>query len=192
MPNFRKSPILAALPLFPLLALLGGCSLFFGTVKVDERSDRYTLMDLVKKDPSVWSRLAREQGESGADPTGSSDWTYQSKTTGSIISANSSCRGQTPEPDPKIQDSLRAQSKLLMLGISSLQPKTERELTVAGEPALESTVEGKMGSQRIRMRSVVLRKGRCQYDLIYIAEPQRFTEHEALFAEFTDSLRIRD
>lgn len=168
-----------------------GCSLFFGTVKVDERSDRYSVMDLAKKDPTHWTKLEREVGENSA---GSSDYTYQSKETGAIFSANSSCRGapESAERSDKEQllQALRAQNKLLMLGIARVRPKTERQITVADEIALESTIEGKMGDQSIQMRSVVLRKGRCQYDLIFIAHPSEFAKNEELFSEFVASLVI--
>jgi hypothetical protein len=41
------------------------------------------------------------------------------------------------------------------------------------------------------LRTFVLRRGDCVYDLMYVARPDRFAENEQDFSRFADSLKLK-
>ncbi len=172
-----------------------GCSLFFGNVKVVERSTDYRVLDLAQAHPNEWAKLTEanakqedsNQGDGEKQETAISDLAFQSKKTDAIISVNSTCRPNGPTPS----GDLKSQTKLLLLGMTKISAdKKQEEMTVSGEPALQTTAEGKINVQLTKLRAVVLRKGKCTYDLVYISEPKLFAEYEALFAQFVGSLKL--
>lgn len=192
----RHFPIATLTTLF----LASGCSLFFGNVRVDEKSDRYAIMDLSQLSGSSgkdWLRLERTPTKAGAAPVDEgttdaagdpvfSDFAFQNRKTAAIISLNTSCR-----PGESNAQDLKKQTRLLLLGLSGATEKAEKNLTVAGQEALETTVVGKMSGTRMRLRTVVLGQGKCQYDLLYVARPETFAEHEEVFSQFVASLKLR-
>jgi hypothetical protein len=190
--NSSRTLLLAALLPFVLLADTG-CGLLFGTVKpVDEKSDQYGVMDLSKENPAVWTRLnATEEGGDVKHPettaTEISDVAFQSKKTAAIVSLNSSCR---PNADNQNAD-LRTLTDPLLLGISNVAQRVEKNMTIQSTPALETTVEGQVNGQDISLRSVVLRRNSCVYDLLYMAPPAHFASNEADFSHFVASLRLK-
>lgn len=163
------------------LALSSGCATLIGNVEpVEEKSESYGVMDLSKADRD-WSRLPASQGSEVSDVA------YQSLSTASIISLNSACRA-TPETQPK---DLQALTNLLFLGISDITQRTEKGVIVHNLPALETTILGKLNNEPMMLRTVVLRRGNCIYDLLYMARPRHFPRHETEFAQFIASLRLR-
>ena len=187
---FRRSlhnfmPIIAA----ALLASLSGCATLLGNVKpVDQKSEQYGVADLSRSN-SEWTRVdSGNPPENTNVPSEISDVAFQSKRTASIISLNSACRTgrETEERD------LRTVTNLLFLGITDVSLRSERNVSVQETPALETTVQGKMNGQDMMLRAVVLRRGSCIYDLMYLARPNFFPVHEADFSQFVASLRLKD
>ncbi len=190
---------LIALPL--VLLTQTGCGLLLGKVKpVDEKSDYYGVMDLSKEKPAEWSKLDPAQIANGAerdkDTTSSevSDAVYQNKKTASTISINSACR---PPGYVEKQD-LRSVTNLLFLGLSDVTLRTERELPIQLNPALETTIRGKLAiapgsrsKEEVMLRTVVLKKEGCVYDLVYLAPPQFFEANLNDFTQFVASLRLK-
>jgi hypothetical protein len=170
-----------------------GCSLLVGNVKpVDEKSDSYGVADLSRESPDRWQRLsATAEGVDAKDPAISvaevPDVAFQSKATSSIISLNSACRsgGETEERD------LKGFTNLLFLGISDVSFREESELKLQRGPALETTIQGKLNGEPMKLRTVVLRRGDCLYDLMYVARPDQFPANETDFSHFIASLRLR-
>lgn len=158
-----------------------GCAVLLGNVKtVDQHSKAYRVMRLNETNPD-WKLL-----EPANDVTSdSSELTYQSNRTASIISLNSTCRKRNTEED------LKRISRLLFLGITEITESQERELTVDTAPALETTVSGRLNRERVKIRAVVLKNGACVYDLMYVAKPKHFASQEADFTQFVTSLRLR-
>ena len=159
------------------------CGVLIGNVKpVAEKSNDYGVLDLSKENKD-WERLdSRENAE--AEIT---DISYQSHRTASSVTLNSACR-----------ESLKARSqplnnytKSLLLGITDIDQKEEQEITVNGVPALQTTVQGKMNNEPIKLRAVVIKKDDCLFDLIYVARPQHFPEQENDFTRFVQSLRLK-
>ena len=179
-----------AVPIF-MLPLISGCSILIGNVKpVEEKSENYRVADLSRMNPD-WTRLsgpATSEPESAAASNDSSaDLAYQSKQTSSIISLNSSCRPGKGDQSETLQEF----SRLLFLGITEVSQKDERNAEVDHAPALQTTLEGKLNGESTKLRTVVVRKSGCVYDLMYIARPDRFPEREEDFTHFVSSLKLR-
>jgi hypothetical protein len=204
--TFSFAPVALA-TLLPLLSLTSaGCGLLIGNIKpVEEKSDQYGVADLAKDNPKAWTRLsASQQGADVRDPdvtaTEVPDVAFQSPKTAAVISINSSChligRGDDA-PEPKAAPAegadgeLRTLAKQLTFGISNVTHRTEKTLTIQGSPALQTTLQGRINHNDIALRTVVLRKNGCVYDLLYMAPPAHFAENEADFDHFVASLRLK-
>jgi hypothetical protein len=172
-----------------------GCGLLIGNVKpVDEKSDQYGVADLAKENPKLWTRLTpAQEGADVREPETTSteipDVAFQSSRTAAVISINSSCR-PTQRAELDHMD-LQALTNQLTYGITDPAKRSERNLTIQSVPALESQVEGRMNGNPIAIKTVVLRKNSCVYDLLYMAPPAHFAENEPDFDHFVASLRLR-
>jgi hypothetical protein len=193
------------LTLLSLALAQTGCGLLIGKVKpVDEKSDFYGVMDLAKEKPQEWTRLDPSQVDGGGEPDKEhnsasseiSDAVYQSRKTASTISINSACRPPSPNGDDK-QD-LRSVTNLLFLGLSDITLRSERGIDVQGSTGLETTVRGKLSvsprsgsKEEVTLRTVVVKKNGCVYDLVYLAPPSHFQTNLNDFTQFVASLRLR-
>jgi len=181
--TFSPITLLFWLPFCFLPLALTGCGLLLGNVRpVEEKSENYKVMDLAKEIPE-WRRI----DDTGTNKTESSDLTYQARQTASIISLNSACRTVPNGPG----EDLHTFNRELLLGISEIAQRTEQNLTVSGAPALETTIQGKLNGQPMKLRTVVVNKSGCVYDLMYIARPEHFEDHAQDFTRFISSLRIK-
>lgn len=154
-----------------------------GNVKpVDQKSELYQVMDL-SKESSQWTRLSPDD----LDSTETSDIAYKAKKSASIISLNSACRSKT---DLEEKD-LKKITQLLFMGLSDLRVHSERSLLIQGSPGFESTAQGKIQGEEMMLKTVVLRRNHCVYDLVYMARPNFFHENEQDFAHFVDSLKLK-
>lgn len=175
------------------LLFLSSCSTLVGNVKpVDEKSRRYRVEELSS---TSWKKLdPRQMGaadstvdtQSDAFSSEVSDLSYQSTKTAAIISLNSSCR----EGRPQMQD-LQLVTRELLLGIGDVTEKNDRTFQIEGVNALETTIAGKISGQSTKIRTVVLSKASCVYDIMYVSQPEKFGVHEADFTRFVSSLRLR-
>ncbi len=160
---------------------LSGCAVLLGNVKtVDQHSKSYRVAHLNETHPD-WKMLE----PSGDVTSDSSEITYQSNRTASIISLNSTCRTRNSTED------LKRISRLLFLGITDVTDTQERELTVDSTPALETTVTGRLNREKVKIRAVVLRTHAGVFDLMYVAKPRYFAGQEADFTQFVSSLRLK-
>jgi len=179
--------------LIPLIILFSsGCGILLGNVRPeDEKSASYGVTDLAKEAPTVWRKLdAASEGvnpkDTDATQTEVADVAYQNKKSSAIISLNSVCRTQ---PDEK--NNLKEDAKLLFLGISEVTLREEMSTELQGAPALETTLQGKLNHEPVKLRAVVTRRKTCLYDLLYVSRPERFPENEADFGRFVSSLRLK-
>ncbi|MCM2324205.1 MAG: hypothetical protein NDJ90_13185 [Oligoflexia bacterium] len=174
------------------LCLMPGCALLVGNVKpVDEKSTSYGVMDLAKAQPAEWVRLSPEKvGSDENSSTELSDVAFQSQSTSSIISLNTACRPSSSAEEDR-QD-LQKLTNLLLLGIGNITGREEVGITIQEViPALQTTLQGKLNGEEMKLRTVVFRKSACVYDLIYMARPQNFARHEQDFSHFVASIRLR-
>lgn len=171
------------------------CSVVVGNVKpVDEKSTNYGVMDLstthsdwIKLDPQKTAEQDEGKGQS-ISQTEVSDVAFQSKSTASIISLDSACRhsNESSERD------LKTLSNLLFLGITDVTLREEKGIEVQKTPALETTLRGKLNSEPMSFKTVVLRRQSCVYDLVYMARPRFFDSQVDDFSHFVASLRLKE
>lgn len=176
--------------LIALALTLSGCGVLIGNVKPsDYKSESYGISQLDRDEPGTWKKLDTQPASSDADASVSEipDASYQSKSNSSIISINSACR----DGREKHSQSLRDFTRQLLLGMTDLDLNQEKETSLQNVPALETTLRGKMNGESVMLRSMVLQKKDCVYDLLYIARPEQFPTHESDFAKFVSSLRIK-
>ncbi len=164
-----------------------GCSVLIGNVKpIAEHSETYEIKDLAAENSKNWTKLPNSNSSPEQD-TATSDISYQSNQTASIISMNSACRPSNEQND----HDLHYFTRLLLLGLTDITYKNETQMTVSRAPALETTVQGKLGNEIMKMRTVVIKLGQCVYDLMYVSRPQHFQKNEKDFTQFVQSLRIK-
>jgi hypothetical protein len=179
------------------LILLNGCAttgVLIGNVKpVDEKSSTYGVMDLSKSNPD-WKRLDAKSVDPNPvsqDPattaTEVADVSFQSKSTASIISLNSACR-QGKDYENK---DLKTLTNVLLLGSSGVTHRDESDVMVSGTSALQTTIQGVIDGESIKLRTVVLKRQTCVYDLVYVARPQTFETQLEDFSHFVASLRLK-
>jgi hypothetical protein len=182
---------ISSLVLFPYL--LSGCSFLLGTVKpVEEKSKNYTAIDLSKNNTD-WVKLESKQNpnsnpskSSEIAESGGADIAFQSKSDGSTISIDSACRTYSPQ-----NRDLRHLTDQLLLGVKEITTPSEKTLTVAGGPALETTLLGKVENQRVKLRTIVLQRKNCVFDFMLIARPESFNRSEADFSQFVNSFHLK-
>jgi len=179
----KSSRILFACTLF---GYLSGCSVLVGNVKpVAEKSNEYKVLKLSDVNHN-WKLLPQETtDEPEKDKT--SDVAYQSTKSSSIISLNTACRPNI-ETDER---SLTSYSNMLFLGVTDIKSREEKQYIHDGEPALETTIHGNLNQEEMKLRTVVIRKKDCLYDLMYISRPKYFDSEEKVFSEFANSLKLK-
>ena len=197
-PLSRKTPIFRLL-LGAGLVAISGCSVIIGNIKpVDEKAHNYVIANLERDAPLKWKKLTDVQM---ADPNSPeedkavskeayssevSDLAYQSKKNASIVSLNTACRSARV-----IEQTLPEITRSLLLGMGDVTENDQKPLQLQGVEALETTVQGRMSGQTTKVRTVVLKKDSCVYDLMYVSRPEQFPVHEEDFAAFVSSLRLR-
>lgn len=187
-----KRTLLPSLALALLSLTSAGCGILLGNVRpVDEKSESYGILDL-SQDNKDWQKLDPADSNEGSTreetelkPTEISDVAYQSKKTASIISLNSACR-----PNQEKQD-LREATSLLLLGINDVTLREEKGLKVQKYPGLETTIQGRLNNEDMKLRTVVIQRENCIFDLMYIARPHHFEEQTQAFSKFVSSLRLK-
>ncbi len=170
---------------FHIIALLtaslsfSGCGLIFGTDQtVDTKSRDYSVLRLDKLNDGKWKAI-----ESKASPD-SGDIAYESPSTGAIISLNSICKVEE-------KSSLRELSKSLLMGLKKKNDAETREYNINGLPAFESTVNAEtIDGRDIRIRTVVLKKQRCTYDIMYLAPQNYFQTQLSVFDKFLKGFHV--
>lgn len=169
-----------------ILMSTSSCAILFGNVKpVTERSDHYEVNKLDHGE-SNWKRIGFEDENQDQDRD-HSDLAFQSQKTSSIISINSACRSRIRNQSKDLRDF----TNLLLLGVSDISKREEKIYTLSEVPALETTLEGNMNRQKTKIRTVVLRKSACLYDLMYVAQPENFDKEIGDFEKFVSSLRLQ-
>lgn len=188
----RTLPLIFAGLLFFSVPLLNGCGVLIGNTRpVSEKSQQYQIEQLHLKNPD-WSKLDSKAKQPGADeaasePTEYSDLAFRSKKTEAVIALNSACR-PSYATHPK---DLKLLAEQLFMGISDVTENTEVPLQIGDVPALQKTLQGRLGRSKIKMRVIVLRKETCLYDLMYLSHPDQFPLQEEEFSHFVASLRFQ-
>lgn len=191
-----KSLLIRLLLVGLIATTLQGCAvsrLIFGDEKpVDEKSNTWGVLDLTQVD-AAWKKIdngtmPRASQDQEGRPADNSDVTFQHSSYASIIALNSACRRAQ---DPSEKD-LRTLTTQLLLGMTEPDHREEEEIRVSGLPGLQTTVQGTAGEDSMRIRTVVVKRDRCVYDLIYISKPEFFDKNIGDFSKFVSSLKLKE
>jgi hypothetical protein len=184
--NFFRNP--SVLLLFALSFSLSGCgtlgsSLIGSADPVETKSELYGIMQLDKV-YSDWKKI--DSGFNDNIQTQIPDSTYQNIRSSSIISINSVCQSEIL----KKKDPLKSATDLLFLGMNNIKHRKEERLTLSGYPAISTLIEGQMDGVQTKIKSIIVQKNDCIYDLMQISNPNDFDSDHAVFSEFISSLRL--
>ena len=180
MPHFSRLAILFLC--FPF----AGCGILFGNVKpATEKSKTTASLDLERETGGAWKKIDVEPGENPEEQD-RPDVAFQSQANSSIISLTSSCR-----PSVKEVGELRVFTHEPFLGVTNVSFSDQKETSIDGNKALVTTVQGILEGTETRMRSIVLRKDDCLYDLLFASSPRHFSDDEPTFQKFVSGLRLR-
>ena len=172
---------------FLALSSLTGCSLshlLVGDISpVDQKSDKILVVPVETLDHN-WKRINSETPET---VTETPDRAWQSTKTAAIISLNSACRKNNSDHDQNLKEITT--DMLNQWEITGT--KTEREITISGFAALETTAEGMFFSKKRKFQTIVVKTSTCVYDLIYLSSPKSFTQDLGLFQKFHDKLILK-
>lgn len=86
--------------------------------------------------------------------------------------------------------SLRVLSRHLWMGMEEAEVLAEREQTIAGRAALETSVRGTLDGVPRQLQLLVLKKDGCVYDLVLEGHPDAFARSLPDFERLRDSWRI--
>ncbi len=179
-----KSHFYTSIVVFLTLSLPTGCSLshlLVGTVDpVDQKSQNIQAVALETLDPA-WRRVDLVAGVPQNDAP---DRAWQSVKTASVISLNSACNGATERELSDISNDLLTQWR-------DLENITQKEITISGLKALETTAEGFYFNRKRKFQTVVVKTPTCVYDLIFLSPTKTFLQDLAVFKSFRDKLNIK-
>jgi len=170
-----------------ILSLFCSCTVFLGNIApMQKKSSAYTFLDLSQENKK-WSKMTHRSTEE------SSDLMFQSKKNQSTISLNTTCESTTEkEIDKKNLMQLTHELLLGLIPTSLASPVTSEEkyLTLEEVPALQTTLSTVIHQKKLQVRTIVLKKNRCIYDLMYISSISTFSSDEPDFKKFVSSLKI--
>ncbi len=157
------------------------CSLFLGGGEsADNKSHEYTVVRPDEDKTSKWKPLSIENN---ADIE--TDLSYQHTENNAFISLNSVCKN-TSTTD------LQLLTHQLLVGLPSFEKKEQKNTTVDGAEALETTVEIKEKKAKVTIiRTVVFKKGICTYDFMFVVDKKYFNREIVTFTQFVESFHVR-
>lgn len=78
----------------------------------------------------------------------------------------------------------------LLIEIKDKKVISRERLTLGGQPALRTLLEGKVEGEVVRIESYVITKGEWVYDIIYWGRPEEFQVHYEAFQRVMESFRF--
>lgn len=172
------------------LASFSACAVIVGNVRPEEeKSLSYDILTL-SAGSRTWVPISNQiTTRENKEPAqvGMSDLGFQSKRTGAIISISSACRSSL-EPRSRTLSEL---TRELLLGVSGYADAKEQMIEIDNHPALQTTVSGTIDQTLFRIRTVVLVRSQCIYDLMYVSKPHSFKTEEPDFLRFVSSLKFK-
>jgi len=164
-----------------------GCATLVGTVPpIEERARGYAFEAPSAASPD-WQLIEEPDQEGGRQDSDASDVAWQSSRTASVISLTSACRRSENDTETP---SLEELTDRLFQGVTDVLRRESRKRIQSGIPALETTVEGRLSGEAVRMCAVVLHADRCTYDAMLIGRPDRVGADAVAFQRFVDSLHL--
>jgi hypothetical protein len=97
---------------------------------------------------------------------------------------DATCEGSAP------RRSLGLLARYLTFGLDDRTTLASEPATVGGGSAIRTVVRGRLDGQPVTVEAVVVKGGRCVYDLLYVAPPEHFESGVDVFRNFSESLAI--
>jgi hypothetical protein len=187
-----KSFYYTAAVVFLSLSFNSGCSvskMLVGQVDpVDQKSSSIQITAVELIDPN-WKRINISENSNSSNDMPDRAW--QSTKTASVISLNSACRQINDEAQGYSEMGLKEITSDLLSQWRDLEHKTERELTISGYHAFETTAEGFYFDRKRKFQTLVVKTPTCVYDLIFLSPPKNFNQDLVTFQKFRDKLMIK-
>jgi hypothetical protein len=102
------------------------------------------------------------------------------------LMAHATCEGRTP------RRSLPILVRHLRFGLRDVRDLDEAPVEIAGRPALRSRFTARLDGVPVAVGAVTLESGRCVYDLVVVAPPERLVEAAEAFERFAASFELTD
>ena len=118
--------------------------------------------------PAGWRLVHQESAAIG----------FYSDDVGGVIEANASCRDDA-EATP-----LEALTRLLLIGYTDRNVKTQTKVPLDEREALRTQVDAKLDGVPMSLELLVMKRNGCIFDLSYAAPPDRFARGSDDFAQF--------
>ena len=108
---------------------------------------------------------------------------FDNKALGATITAFSNCKD--------IEDiSLRALVQQELVGVEKKEVVEQLDTPMEGREAADWVVKGALDGVTIEMELVVLRTGRCVYDMVLVSAPDAFPAARPDFKKFVDGFEV--
>ena len=78
----------------------------------------------------------------------------------------------------------------LLIEIKGKKIISRERLTIGGQPALKTLLEGKLEGERVEVESYVLTRGDLVYDIVYWGRPGEFQVHHEDFQRVVESFGV--
>jgi hypothetical protein len=122
------------------------------------------------------------QGWKSVSP-GGADHAWWNADWGSTIYSDSNC-GSHYEDGP-----LSSMADHILYGIEGRVVEEERPLQLDGREALLRSVDGAMDGVKVRVTVVVMKKNACNFDFVFIAKPEHFSDGLSDYMSVVDGFR---
>ncbi len=109
---------------------------------------------------------------------------FQNKNNAAIISLNRVCAGTLGSGGD-----LKGFSRKTLKKVTNISEKSETSRELFGVPVLETTLQGTLAGERMKLRALVFKKDKCFFDVMLVSRPQSFSENESLYSRFIESLQ---
>lgn len=148
---------------------------------VDQKSSSIQITALETIDPN-WKRIDLLENSLNANEMPDRSW--QSVKTAAVISLNSACRQVSEMGLKEITTDLLSQWR-------DLNDKIEKDFSISGFPALETTAEGIYYNRKRKLQIVVVKTPTCVYDLMFLSPVKSYAQDLVTFQKFRDKLIIK-
>lgn len=108
---------------------------------------------------------------------------FDNKALGATITAFSNCKN--------LEDvSLRALVQQELVGVEKKEVVEQSETPIGDRDAADWIVKGSMDGVSVQMELVVMRTGRCVYDMVLVSDPETFAKARPDFQTFVAGFEV--
>jgi hypothetical protein len=128
-------------------------------------------------DESKGFRVQLPRNEWQVMESSGADLTLRDTRSQARMAVSASCPARETGPLPAL-------TRHLFFGLREMKQVRQEHIFLDGVTGLDTEVTGKWEGESVQVRSVVIRRGECLYDLYFIAPPEAFGPQSADFDAF--------